>query len=88
MDNHVLARTGRRNHGRAGSASRLSADEHARSGLLSATLYRDGSPTDHFLVASFTLDQDLVTYDVTGQFGASSGQSTYAIETAGVCPAA
>ena len=58
------------------------------SGLLSARLYRDGAPTDHLLVASFTLEQDLTFYNITGQFGATSGQPSYAIETAGVCPTA
>jgi hypothetical protein len=57
-------------------------------GLLTAQLYESGVPTDHQLIASFTFEQSLFDYNITGQFGQSSSLPTFAIETAGVCPAA
>jgi hypothetical protein len=74
--------------GRGSFAATIDTRAHVvGSGLLTATLYRNGSPTDHLLIASFTLDQELNTYGITGQFGATSGQASYAIETAGACSA-
>jgi hypothetical protein len=58
------------------------------SGLLTAKLFESGVPTDHMLIASFTFEQSLFDYNITGQFGQASTLPTFAIETAGVCPAA
>jgi hypothetical protein len=54
-------------------------------GLLSATLFENGVPTDKRLVANFTFDEDLGFYGVTGDFGISSDQPSFAVETVGTC---
>ena len=56
-------------------------------GLLTARLYENGTPTNRLLLANFTLDQSLFDYNITGQLGQGSSVPTFAIETAGVCPA-
>ena len=55
-------------------------------GILRATLYEGGAPTDKVLMANFTFDQSLFDYNITGQLGQASSVPTFAIETAGVCP--
>lgn len=75
--------------GRGSFAGMVTQTNHVvASGLLRATLYENGVPTERVLVASFTLDQSLFDYNITGQFGQTSTLPAFAIETAGVCPAA
>ena len=57
-------------------------------GILSATLYEGGQRTNKLLLANFTMEQSLFNYNITGQLGQASSVPTFAIETAGVCPAA
>jgi len=54
-------------------------------GLLSASLFENGVRTDKRLVANFSFDEDLGFYGVTGSFGLSSGDVSYAVETVGTC---
>lgn len=56
-------------------------------GIFRAALYEGGVRTQKILLANFTLDQSLFNYNITGQLGQASNVPTFAIETAGVCPA-
>ena len=75
--------------GRGTFAGMVNAQNHVvGSGILQANLFEAGVRTDHILIAGFTLDQRIADFNITGQFGNHAAVGSYAIETAGQCPAA